>query len=46
MSLYDLLGGNWEVTEYQVRTKREASRSLPYLLAEALLDGELGPFTV
>jgi 2-methylcitrate dehydratase len=40
---FDLLGGNREGTEYQVRTKVEAYRSLPYLLAVALLDGELGP---
>jgi 2-methylcitrate dehydratase len=40
---YDLLGGNGEGPEYQVRTKVEAYRSLPYLLAVALLDGEPGP---
>jgi 2-methylcitrate dehydratase len=37
---HDLLGGN-EGNEHQVRTKVEAYRSLPYLLAVALLDGEV-----
>lgn len=38
---YNLLGGNEEGIEYQVRTEPEAYRSLPYLLAVALLDGEI-----
>ena len=38
---YDLLGRYAEGSEYQVRGKSEAYRSLPYLLAVALLDGEL-----
>jgi 2-methylcitrate dehydratase len=38
----DLLGGNG-VNEHQVRTRAEAYRSLPYLLAVALLDGEVRP---
>ena len=40
---YDLLGGNAEGTGHQVRTRAEAYRSLPYLLAVALLDGEVSP---
>lgn len=38
---HDLLGGNGE-SHHQVRTRAEAYRSLPYLLAVALLDGEVG----
>ncbi len=38
---YDLLGGNGG-SEHRVRTRAEAYRSLPYLLAVALLDGEVG----
>jgi 2-methylcitrate dehydratase len=37
---HDLLGGNGE-GEHRVRTRGEAYRSLPYLLAVALLDGEV-----
>jgi 2-methylcitrate dehydratase len=40
---YNLLGGNAQGTEYAVRTGAEAYRSLPYLLAAALLDGEVTP---
>ena len=40
---YDLLGQYAEGSEYQVRSKSEAYRSLPYLLAVALLDGEVSP---
>ena len=40
---YGLLGGNEQGTEYQVRNKSESYRSLPYLLAVALLDGEVSP---
>jgi 2-methylcitrate dehydratase len=40
---YDLLGRYAEGSDYQVRSKWEAYRSLPYLLAVALLDGEVSP---
>jgi 2-methylcitrate dehydratase len=40
---YHLLGGSGEGPGYQVRTKAEAYYSLPYLLAVALLDGEVSP---
>jgi len=40
---YDLLGRYAEGSEYQVRDKADAYRSLPYLLAVALLDGEVSP---
>jgi 2-methylcitrate dehydratase len=40
---YDLLGRYAKGSEYQVRSKSEAYRSLPYLLAVALLDGEVSP---
>jgi 2-methylcitrate dehydratase len=40
---YDLLGGYSEGRDYHVRSKWEAYRSLPYLLAVALLDGEVSP---
>jgi 2-methylcitrate dehydratase len=40
---YDLLGRYAEGSDYQVRDKSDAYRSLPYLLAVALLDGEVSP---
>ena len=40
---YDLLAGNESGGKYQVRTKSEAYSSLPYLMAVALLDGEVSP---
>ncbi len=40
---YHLFGGGGEGTRYQVRTRAEAYNSLPYLLAVALLDGEVSP---
>jgi 2-methylcitrate dehydratase len=40
---YDLLGRYAEGSEYQVRSKSDAYHSLPYLLAVALLDGEVTP---
>jgi 2-methylcitrate dehydratase len=39
----DLLGRSAQRSEYQVRHKSDAYSSLPYLLAVALLDGEVGP---
>jgi 2-methylcitrate dehydratase len=40
---YDLLSGDEEGSEHQVRNKSESYRSLPYLLAVALLDGQVSP---
>jgi 2-methylcitrate dehydratase len=40
---FDLLSNDGWGNEYRVSTKAEAYRSLPYLLAVALLDGEVGP---
>ncbi|QYJ15532.1 2-methylcitrate dehydratase 2 [Rubrobacter xylanophilus DSM 9941] len=40
---YNIIGGGEEGTKHVVRTKEEADHSLPYLLAVALLDGEVGP---
>ncbi|HET9533300.1 MAG TPA: MmgE/PrpD family protein [Blastocatellia bacterium] len=40
---YHLLGANAKGTLHGVRTRKEAYRSLPYLLAVALLDGEVSP---
>jgi 2-methylcitrate dehydratase len=40
---YHIIGGGEEGEKYSVRTKEEADHSLPYLLAVALLDGEVGP---
>jgi 2-methylcitrate dehydratase len=38
---YDIIGGGEEGSKYEVRTKEEADHSLPYLLAVALLDGQV-----
>lgn len=40
---YDIIGGGEEGEKKTVRTKEEADHSLPYLLAVALLDGEVYP---
>ena len=40
---YNIIGGGEEGDKRQVRTKEEADHSLPYMLAVALLDGEVTP---
>lgn len=40
---YNIIGGGEEGDKRLVRTKEEADHSLPYLLAVALLDGEVLP---
>ncbi|HEY5224029.1 MAG TPA: MmgE/PrpD family protein [Microbacteriaceae bacterium] len=40
---YSIIGGGEEGDKRTVRTKEEADHSLPYLLAAALVDGELTP---
>ena len=40
---YHIIGGGEEGEKYHVRTKEEADHSLPYLVAVALLDGEVTP---
>jgi 2-methylcitrate dehydratase len=40
---YDIIGGGEEGDKHQVRSKEEADHSLPYLLAVALLDGQVLP---
>ncbi|MGH2882084.1 MAG: MmgE/PrpD family protein, partial [Solirubrobacteraceae bacterium] len=40
---YDIIGGGEEGSKYEVRSKEEADHSLPYLLAVALLDGQVLP---
>jgi 2-methylcitrate dehydratase len=40
---FDIIGGGEEGSKYDVRTKEEADHSLPYLLAVALLDGQVLP---
>jgi 2-methylcitrate dehydratase len=40
---YNIIGGGEEGDKSRVRTKEEADHSLPYMLAAALLDGEVGP---
>lgn len=40
---YHIIGGGEEGEKRQVRTKEEADHSLPYLVAVALLDGEVTP---
>ena len=40
---YDVIGGGEEGNKQQVRSKEEADHSLPYLLAVALLDGQVLP---
>ncbi|HEX6122288.1 MAG TPA: MmgE/PrpD family protein, partial [Ktedonobacterales bacterium] len=41
--VYHIIGGGEEGNKQEVRTKEQADHSLPYLLAVALLDGEVGP---
>jgi 2-methylcitrate dehydratase len=40
---YDIIGGGEEGDKREVRSKEEADHSLPYLLAVALLDGQVLP---
>ena len=40
---YSIIGGGEEGDKNRIRTKEEADHSLPYLLAAALLDGEVNP---
>jgi 2-methylcitrate dehydratase len=40
---YDIIGGGEEGGKKQIRTKEQADHSLPYLLAVALLDGQVLP---
>lgn len=40
---YNIIGGGEEGDKRHVRTKEEADHSLPYMLAVALLDGEMTP---
>ncbi len=40
---FDIIGGGEEGEKHQVRSKEEADHSLPYLLAVALLDGQVLP---
>jgi 2-methylcitrate dehydratase len=40
---YDIIGGGAEGSKHEVCTKEEADHSLPYLLAVAMLDGQVLP---
>jgi 2-methylcitrate dehydratase len=40
---YDIIGGGEEGAKTEIATKEQADHSLPYLLAVALLDGEVMP---
>jgi len=40
---YHIIGGGEEGDKQQVRTKEEADHSLPYMVAAALLDGDVSP---
>ena len=40
---YHIIGGGEEGDKQRVRTKEEADHSLPYMVAVALLDGEVSP---
>jgi 2-methylcitrate dehydratase len=40
---YDIIGGGEEGVKKEIRTKEQADHSLPYLLAVALLDGQVMP---
>src|SRR5690348_15354313 len=40
---YHIIGGGEEGDKQRVRTKEEADHSLPYMLAVALLDGDVSP---
>ncbi len=40
---YHIIGGGEEGSKHEIRTKEEADHSLPYMLAVALLDGQVLP---
>ncbi|HET6655105.1 MAG TPA: MmgE/PrpD family protein [Gammaproteobacteria bacterium] len=40
---YDIIGGGEEGDKRTIRTKEEADHSLPYMVAAALIDGEVQP---
>jgi 2-methylcitrate dehydratase len=40
---YHIIGGGEEGCKHEVQTKEDADHSLPYMLAVALLDGEVSP---
>ncbi|MGD9682198.1 MAG: MmgE/PrpD family protein [Candidatus Obscuribacterales bacterium] len=40
---YRIIGGGLEGDKYLVSTKEEADHSLPYMVAAAILDGQVGP---
>ena len=40
---FNIIGGGEEGDKHQVQTKEQADHSLPYMVAVALLDGEIGP---
>jgi 2-methylcitrate dehydratase len=40
---FDIIGGGEEGSKYEIETKEEADHSLPYLLAVAMLDGQVLP---
>lgn len=40
---YDIIGGGEEGDKRRIRSKEEADHSLPYMVAAALLDGEVQP---
>lgn len=40
---YNIIGGGEEGEKTDIRTKEQADHSLPYMLAVAALDGQLGP---
>ncbi len=40
---YNIIGGGEEGAKIDVRTKEEADHSLPYMIAVAVLDGNVGP---
>jgi 2-methylcitrate dehydratase len=40
---FDIIGGGEEGSKYEVHSKEQADHSLPYLLAVALLDGQVLP---
>lgn len=40
---FNIIGGGEEGDKHRVQTKEEADHSLPYMVAVALLDGDIGP---
>jgi len=40
---YDIIGGGEDGTKFSVHTKEEADHSLPYLVAAAIIDGQVLP---